>query len=436
MRNNNLCFKTDGYKPSHYKQFPKNMTKSSYYMESRSDDVNLLFFGLQAIIKKHLLCAPKHKDVNEANKFYTNYGVPFNKEGWMDIADLGFLPLEIKAVPEGMQVPSQTALLRVENTDDRFGWLPGYLEDLFLHTWYPTTVATISKQCKNVIMDYLVKTGDPNSIMFKLHDFGYRGTSSHESAEIGAMAHLVNFMGTDTIAGILAAQEYYNTTEMLGFSIPAAEHSTITSWLKENETEAYKNMLNQFANPGKILAVVSDSYDFWNAIDNVWGKELKQQVLDSGATLVIRPDSGDPAEVVLEAVKRLDKAFGSELNDKKYKVLNPAVRLLQGDGIDVNTLPVILDTLTSAGYSADNVAVGMGGGLLQQCDRDTFKFAQKMSACVVDGEWRDVYKQPVDAPWKTSKKGRQENPLFRTIFKDGELLIDEDFQTIRDRSNK
>jgi nicotinamide phosphoribosyltransferase len=231
-----------------------------------------------------------------------------------------------------------------------------------------------------------------------------------ESAGIGAAAHLVNFMGTDTITGVLFAREYYNAG-VSGFSIPAAEHSTITSWGRDGEVDAYRNMLTQFARPGTILAVVSDSYDIYNAASELWGEELRQQVIDSGATVVIRPDSGDPVEVNRKLVEILGDKFGYTTNSKGFKVLNN-VRLIQGDGINELTVRSILGTFMAMGWSADNIAFGMGGALLQQLDRDTLKFAMKCSSMQTvrwphsDPMWYDVVKDPITDSGKKSKAGR------------------------------
>jgi nicotinamide phosphoribosyltransferase len=250
----------------------------------------------------------------------------------------------------------------------------------------------------------LEKSGDPSTIDFKLHDFGARGVSSMESAGIGSAAHLVNFMGTDTISGVLFAREYYNAG-IAGFSIPAAEHSTITSWGRDNEVKAYSNMVSQFGKPGALLAVVSDSYDIYEAC-RMWSTELKQQVIDSGATVVIRPDSGDPVEVLPKMMRILGEGFGYTTNAKGYKVLNN-VRLLWGDGINQLSVRSILGVVVDLnGWSIDNLAFGMGGALLQQLDRDTQQFAMKCSAAEINGEWVDVFKDPITDSGKVSKKGR------------------------------
>jgi nicotinamide phosphoribosyltransferase len=417
----NLILNTDSYKVSMFKQYPLGTTGVYSYIESRGGRYDrTVFFGLQAFIKEYLLEPITQADIDIADEILTAHGEPFNREGWEYIlsAHGGYLPVVIRAVPEGTVVPVKNVLATIENTDPKAFWLTTWLETALLRAvWYGTTVATQSYTIKQVIIDYLERTGDPSTIDFKLHDFGARGVSSLESAGIGAAAHLVNFMGTDTISGILFAREYYNAG-IAGFSIPAMEHSTVTSWGREGEVDAYRNMLTQFARPGTILAVVSDSYDIYNAASKLWGEELRQQVIDSGATVVIRPDSGDPVEVNRKLIEILGSKFGYTTNSKGFKVLNN-VRLIQGDGINELTVRSILGAFMAMGWSADNIAFGMGGALLQIVDRDTQKFAMKCSAMsrdvwVEDGdlgsgwktEWRDVVKDPITDPGKKSKAGR------------------------------
>jgi nicotinamide phosphoribosyltransferase len=374
---------------------------------------------------------------------------------------MGYLPVVIKSVPEGTIVPVKNVLATIENTDPECFWLTTWLETSLLRAiWYPTTVASQSWKIKQVILDALEKTGDPSLIDFKLHDFGARGVSSLESAGIGGAAHMVNFMGSDTITGVLYAREFYNAG-IAAFSIPAAEHSTITSWGRNNEVKAYENMLKQFAKPGTILAIVSDSYDIYNAVDKLWGEELRQQVIDSGATVVIRPDSGDPDIVCRHLVQKLDAKFGSTVNSKGFRVLNN-VRLIQGDGVNENTIRTILGSFQAYGYSADNIAFGMGGALLQQVDRDTQKFAMKCSSALVNGEWVDVQKDPITDSGKKSKAGRVtlwkgggewvsavDQPkgwfdkgfgpftdVLEEVYRDGKLVKDISFDEVRANARK
>ena len=455
-----ILLNTDSYKASMFVQYPENTETVFSYIESRGGKYDeTVFFGLQAFIKEYLLEPITMADIDEAEAVWSAHGEPFNREGWEYIVNWhnGFLPIRIKAAPEGTVIPTHNIMVSVENTDPKCFWLTTYLETALLRAiWYPVTVATNSREIKKVITKFMVETGgDLAGLNFKLHDFGARGASSNESAMIGGMAHLVNFMGTDTIAAVVGAKRYYDEP-VAAFSIPAAEHSTITSWGRENEAKAYANMLKQFAKQGSILAVVSDSYDIFNAVENLWGGELREEVINSGATLVVRPDSGDPVEVVTKVVKLLDSKFGSTVNAKGYKLLNH-VRVIQGDGINIDSVTAILESLKSNGFCADNVAFGMGGALLQAPQRDDQKFAMKCSAALINGEWVDVYKDPITDHGKRSKKGRlglvyecgigscgfhtvpediaeKRGNVLQTVFEDGELLIEDTFANIRKRA--
>ena len=404
----NIILNTDSYKVSMFKQYPVGTTGVYSYIESRGGRYDrTVFFGLQAFIKEYLLEPITQADIDVADKILTAHGVPFNRAGWQYILDKhnGYLPVVIRAVPEGTVVPVSNVLATIENTDPECFWLTTWLETSLLRAvWYGTTVATQSYTIKKVIAEYLEKTGDPSGIDFKLHDFGARGVSSFESAGIGGAGHLINFMGTDTITGILYAMEYYDA-DVCGYSIPAMEHSTVTSWGRENEVESYRNMLKQYGKPGQPVAFVSDSYDIFNAASKLWGEELRDEVIASGAVVVIRPDSGDPIAVNKELVQILDMKFGSVKNSKGFKVLNN-VHLIQGDGVNELTIRGILGAFMALGYSADNIAFGMGGALLQIVDRDTQRFAMKCSSVQINGVWQDVVKDPVTDSGKRSKGGR------------------------------
>lgn len=411
MIRNNILTLTDSYKISHYKQYPAGTTDIYSYFESRGGKFNeVTFFGLQYMLKEYLQGAVVTREkIDEAEKIYAkHFGTAnlFYKEGWEYILNVhgGKLPVRIKAVAEGSVIPTHNVMMTVENTDPKCFWLTNFLETLLVQVWYGCTVATQSREIKKLIAKYLEATGDPALIDFKLHDFGFRGVSSVEGASIGGAAHLLNFKGTDTIAGLTFIQDFYNTDDVFGFSIPASEHSTITSWGRENEVKAYDNMLTQYSEG--LVAVVSDSYDIYNACEKLWGEALKDKILNRQGTLVVRPDSGKPKEVVLKVVQILGEKLGYTTNAKGYKVLNPHIRVIQGDGVDYHSIGEILDTLNGAGWSADNVGFGMGGGLLQKLDRDTQKFAFKCSAAIVNGEERAVFKDPITDQGKRSKKGR------------------------------
>jgi nicotinamide phosphoribosyltransferase len=366
--------------------------------------------GLQYIVKSNF--AGKVftlEDIEEARKFAEQHfsGNPkcFNYEGWKSLYAKygGILPLRIKAVKEGSLVGAQNAIITVENTDPEFYWLTNWAESVLLQVWYPVTVATLSRAIKQIIGEALVRTGDPSLLGFKLHDFGFRGVSSRESAAIGGAAHLFNFLGTDNIPAIELLQQYY-CAGMAGLSIPASEHSTITAWGREREVDAYENILDNV--PERIVACVSDSYDIYNAVRNFWGGKLRKKVMQRNGTLVIRPDSGD-AVVVLEQIFHIAaEKFGYEVNRKGWKVISPKVRFIQGDGVNYHTIQNMISQLTRKGWSMDNWSFGMGGALLQQLNRDTLRFALKCSAIDIDGQWHDVYKQPVTDPGKDSRAGR------------------------------
>ena len=456
----NILLDVDSYKASHFLQYPPGATHVSSYVESRGGAYDsTLFFGLQAWIKERLLTPFTRADIDEAEEFWAAHGEPFARRGWEHIltAHGGLLPLRIEALAEGTVAPVRTVLAQAVNTDPAVPWLTSYVETAMLRAiWYPTTVATRSKAIRGIILAALERTSeDPQGqIAFKLHDFGARGVSSRQSAGLGGAAHLVNFMGTDTVSGALCARRFYGEP-MAGFSIPAAEHSTITAWGREGEAAAYANMLARFGGPGKLVAVVSDSYDVFHAVKEIWGKRLKAEVEASCGTLVVRPDSGDPTTVPVEIVALLAEAFGARVNAKGYRVLSDRVRVIQGDGINEQSIAAILDNLTARGFSADNVAFGMGGQLLQALDRDTLKFAMKASAIRLgEGAWRDVWKKPATDAGKSSKPGRlavverdgapvtiRENELragernrLEPVYENGRLLRDQSFADIRARA--
>ncbi len=456
---------TDSYKASHYKQYPPGTTKVYSFLQSRVgarwDET--VWVGLQYFLRAYLseaavaASAPEFVRDFELLNAHLGPGIA-NIDGWHHLyAKHGHrLPLRIKAVAEGTVVPTDNVLMTVENTDPDFYWLTNYVESLLVQTWYPSTVATQSRIMKRVLAQYLDETGTPGDIEFKLHDFGLRGSTSPESAALGGFAHLVNFKGTDTMPALQIARDHYGCN-MAGFSIPAAEHSTITSWGKEHECDAYANMLDQY--PTGLVAVVSDSYDIFHACQQHWGTTLRERVLSRDGTLVIRPDSGEPVSVLRRVLAILKDRFGATLNDKGYWVLNPKVRVIQGDGIDLASMTEILRDLKATrvdghGWSADNLAFGSGGGLLQKdLTRDTQRIAFKASYVEGDGWRRDVMKSPITDPYKISKAGRfaltrdehgyhtcsegqigERDNLLRTVFENGVLFNEERLDDIRARA--
>jgi len=454
--------RTDSYKASHFLQYPKGATRVSSYIEPRGGEFEeVVFFGLQAFIKEYLMTPITQADVEAAKNLFEAHGEPFNYEGWMQIAELpnGKLPIEIKALPEGTVTQPGIPQVQVVNTDPRFPWLTSYVETALLRAvWYPSTVATLSRRAKQVIYAGLEMTAeDPDAeIGFKLHDFGARGATCSEAAMLGGMGHLVNFMGTDTVEGLVGAIAYYNADGPVGFSIPATEHSTVTSWGRDGELAMFRNLLEQ--HPTGLVACVSDSYDVFKATRNYWGKELKDVVLAREGTLVVRPDSGNPTTMPLDIIEILMEQFGYTVNSKGYKVLPDQVRVIQGDGMTIETIIQLCLNAEERKISVSNFAVGMGGGLLQKVDRDTCKYAMKANAIEIDGVWQDVFKDPITDQGKKSKRGQQVVLLIdgeyvarkvddmptnmghgiadqlRTVYVDGVLKADDDFDTIRQRA--
>lgn len=458
----NTIENTDSYKIAHWAMLPPGAKHLLSYLEPRAgaQHEEICFFGLQQQLKRFFVgdvvdraCIDRAETL-----FAEHFGNPavFNRQVWENVVtrNNGRLPISIRAVPEGTVVPANNALLTIEDIGEEFNTacMNTYVETMLMHNWYPTTVATQSREMKKIILRYLHETGTPELIDFKLHDFGFRGVTCLEQAAIGGAAHLVNFKGTDTMIAVKFIRHFYNTMAMAGFSIPAAEHSTITSWGQKNEGKAYRNILERF--PTGFVAIVIDSYDMYRAAEKIIGEELKDLVLARDGVLVVRPDSGDPTETIVKLLDILGRVFGYEINQKDYKVLHPKIRVIQGDGIYFHTLEPILESLKKAKWSADNVAFGSGGGLLQKVDRDTERFALKCSAVKIGLEWSDVFKNPATDTTKASKRGKlilfkDENGRYQTrtvdridvpenqlveVFRNGELLKEYTFEDIRARA--
>ena len=463
---------TDAYKLSHHPQYAENADAMISYIESRGGKYDrVLFFGLQLILKEYFLRPLTHEQVDNIIKWETEHMMG-NITDDLEIALRtvvdeydGKLPVLIKAVPEGTIVPVKNVLMTIETSvpDRRIFSLVSYFETKLLRLWSPTTVATTSYHLRQQILEKLKITSvDPMAgIAFMLHDFGSRGASSFETAAFAGAGHLVSFMGSDTTVAIMAAELGYGEP-MAAFSIPASEHSTTTSRGVDGEESLVQAMFDNYAKPGAIFATVADSYDVLRFIREITPK-FKSRLIESGATWVIRPDSGDPVEMPIKCVIELEKIFGSTRNKKGYKVLNN-VKVIQGDGIGPEEVSKIMERLIEQGYCVSNCAFGLGGSLLQKNNRDTQKFSLKCSAIRVNGKWLEVYKNPAvyDKDWnkvegaesfKKSKRGQLElvrnvntnefitveinegspvqlnvthpwEVMLEPVFKDGELLRD------------
>lgn len=432
----NLMILTDSYKVSHWKLIPPGTSHIYSYMESRGGDFpdSVEFFGLQYLIKKYL-CGVQvtEEKLKEATEYWAEHfgrGGVFNEAGWRRILERhgGRLPVIIRAVPEGTVLPSRNVVITIVNTDPELPWLGQWIETIITSfDWSGSTVGTYSRECKRVILRYLEDTGDPSLISFKLHDFGMRGVSSIESGALGAAAHLTNFMGTDTATGPLLTKKYYHS-KMTGFSIVATEHSVVTAWGKENECDAYRHLI--MVEPTGTIACVMDSYDIEVAVRDMLGVELHDEIMARDGTFVVRPDSGYPPDMVVRILNILGDKFGFTTNAKGFKVLDPHIRVIQGDGLNISMLEEVLSAMRSADWSADNVAFGMGGALLQNHTRDDLKWAFKASSIIVEGIERDVYKRPVTDWSKGSKPGRLK--LVKVLMADDDGKQRFTYKTLRD----
>jgi len=457
----NIPMMTDSYKVTHHGMYPDGTEEVYSYFESRTGArwPYSVFFGLQYLLKSYFTGEVVTREmIEEAAQFcelHFSDESQFNREGWELILDDhdGRLPVEIRAVPEGTVVGESNVLLTIRNTDPDCYWLTNHLETMLVQLWHACTVATSSTAQYLKLKDTAIKTGsDLNGLPFKLHDFGFRGSTCYEAAALGGAGHLIPFMGTDNIAAISLIKQFYNRSSdvawMPAFSIPAAEHSTITA--HEDEVDAYRQILERYPR----ASVVSDSYDYKHAVAHIWGGqfnlEIKSRLKEKPDNLlVIRPDSGDPRENVLWTLETLAKKFGFALNDKGFKSLPPGLAIIQGDGIDPETLGEIADALAENEWTIDSVVFGSGGGLLQKFNRDTQRFAMKASSVRVYGGYRQVSKAPKTDMTKASKAGklklvdsqaggfvtvREDDPRadrLQTVFRDGELMVDIDFGEVR-----
>lgn len=467
MISKNLICAGDSYKFTHHKQYPMGTEVVYSYFEARKGAKydETVFYGLQKILIDWLEgSAITQSNINQAKTLSnTHFGSEdvFDNEMWSYIANElgGKLPLRIKAVAEGTPIPIDNVLMVIENTDDKCFALTSFLETIITHIWYASTVATKSRNIKKFMLGLMEKSSDNiGALLFMLHDFAYRGVSSHESAGIGASAHLLSFLGTDTIAGMICAMEYYNADlDGLAYSVPASEHSVMCSELRNGESTVVKQILEAY--PTGIVSIVADTYDIESFVTNIIGGEFKELIQNRDGKVVIRPDSprfkGDTAaDQVIWLVELLGGIFGYTVNSKEYKVLSPVCGVIYGDGLQEDDIVDIYTKLVDAGWSAENCVVGMGGGLLQRgIHRDVQRFAFKASAMKVNGEWRDVYKCPKDTT-KTSKRGRlkliivdgayktvaeDEYPEYedqlQLVFENGEIIRRYDYDEIRENAS-
>lgn len=466
----NNIIDTDSYKMSHFLQYPDGMELMTSYLEARGGEFDTCtLFGLQVIIHKYLAKQFTLKDVDDAELFAISHGEPFYREGWLHILNRynGMMPVKIRAIPEGLVIPVHNVIMTIESVRDPMCfWITNWLETMLSRVWYPSVVATTSREVKKVWKHYLDMSSDSpdDEIGFKHHDFGSRGVTCQEQAMLGGAAHLLSFFGSDTLAGVTCANHYYDCA-MSGFSIPATEHSTMTVFGREGERDAIKRwiqktLVERTTPPSipKLSACVGDSYDIFDFVRTICSNDIASMIQKSGGTLVIRPDSGNPLDVLPAILNIFEKYLpvGEITNNTKgFKLLPQYLRVIWGDGINRRSMKEILRSITEMGWSASNIAFGSGGGLLQDVNRDTQKFAFKCSYAEINRMPIDVRKDPVTDPGKRSKAGRLDlvmtsdgqyktivldvgieshpNSVMITVFENGHITNNATFDEIRTR---
>lgn len=464
-----IAILTDSYKAGHFSQYPE-CKEMVAYGEFRKpyegmEDERIVFYGIRYLVENFLNKQWTERDVELAADFYSTHNVlateyPFPKDLFLKIVHEhnGYFPITLEALPEGSIIYPHTPVYQI-TANGEFARLVTFMETILTQVWYPSTVATLSKHTKQMIFEAFECSVDEEMYFLlnsRLHDFGFRGCTSVEQSIIGGLAHLVNFEGSDTMSACFYGQYELNNGKPIASSIPATEHSVMTSW--ETELDAVLNMVEKHGHG--LFATVGDSYDWDNFLHTVLPRVVPL-VKEKGGTHVVRPDSGEPVECVLKALDACAEYYGYTLNSKGFKVLNNSA-VIQGDGIDYSIIKKILKAVLEAGYSAQNVAFGMGGGLLQKLNRDTMSFATKLCRIVYeDGTPRDVMKTPKTDYDKFSLPGRLqvlkqkgvataypspaqwenrliEDSLLKVVYDHGPVKdrIWDDFDTIRERTER
>jgi nicotinamide phosphoribosyltransferase len=429
----NPLMSIDFYKADHRRQYPKgteyvyaNFTPRSSRLANLLEgyDERVVVIGVQAYIKRILIdqwnqeffAKPKQEVVSKyKRRMDTSLGegaVPI--EHIEALYDLGYLPLKIKSLPEGSRVNIRVPMFTVVNTLPEFFWLTNYIEtSISAEIWKPCTTATIAYEYKRLLTDYAVQTGAPlDFIPVQAHDFSSRGMSGMLDAAASGIGHLANFIGTDTVAAIDYAEDYYGIDGVVGVSVPATEHSVMCMGEKDNEIDTFKRLINDLY-PSGVVSIVSDTWDFWKVISE-YTKVLKQDILNRQpnaiglAKVVFRPDSGDPVKVICGdadatpgtpefkgAAECLWDIFGGTTTDNGYKLLNERVGLIYGDSITLQRAQAILKGLKAKGFASTNIVFGIGSYTYQHLTRDTFGFAIKATWGQVNGQGREIFKDPI-----------------------------------------
>lgn len=472
----NPLFLTDGYKTGHHQQYPKGTTlvysnftpRSNKYGPKGCDRV--VSFGQQMVMQqlhdlfqRDFFSQPKERACGEMKQELSMYlGMDYDTSHFEALHDLGYLPIEVRSLTEGTLVPIKVPVLTIYNTHPDFYWLTNYLETILSNLmWKPMTSATIAHQYRKVLTKWMEKTDKDNAwfIDWQGHDFSMRGMDSVEAVISSGIGHLTSFSGTDSLPAIYGARKYYGAEGFVAGSVPATEHSVMCAGGKEDEESTFRRLLETY--PKGILSVVSDTWDLWKVCtEHV--VSLREEILARDGKLVIRPDSGDPSDILCGLNTRPDMCsaeqamhpsfrgviellwdvFGGTINEQGYKVLDPHIGAIYGDSITIERADEICRRLVSKGFASTNVVLGIGSFTYQFNTRDTFGFAMKATYCKINGEGREIFKDPITddgtkksatgllyvtrdeysgdyvlmdrVDWETSKGGE-----LKTIYRDG-----------------
>ena len=412
----NPAIMADSYKATHYLQYPAAQLMVAYAefrppFNRDASDTRLVWYGLRYVVEHHIQRRWTVEDVDDAAHFYATHNaahspMPFPRDLFLRFIREhgGWFPVRIEALPEGTVAHVHTPVFQIYALDE-YAQLVTFLETLLTQVWYGTTVATLSRRTKAAVAKAFDRSVDDSRravLDHMLHDFGMRGCTSVEQGIIGGCAHLLSFRGSDTMTAGYYAQKRLNGGRPVSESIPASEHSVMTAW--PDERQAFERMIEQFGGEGCMFSIVADSYDYVHALTHLLPAVAALHTR-RGGMMIIRPDSGDPVECVLQALRAGEKVFGVDVNGKGYKVLR-SMGVIQGDGINYDVVVKLCEAVMEAGFSVQSVAFGMGGGLLQKVNRDTMSFATKLSYLIdADGHERNVMKRPKHEGAKTSLPG-------------------------------
>ena len=475
---------TDGYKTGHHQQYPKgteevysNWTpRSNKYAPKDCDKV--VSFGQQYVFKwlhdyfyDNFFSKPKAQICNELKEELSLYlGTEYNVTHYEELHDLQYLPIKVKTLPEGVEVPIKVPMVTVVNTDKNFYWITNFLETILsTMLWQPMTSASIALRYKRIFKDWVLKTDKKNVafIDFQGHDFSMRGMGGLQSAISSGMGHGAVFLGSDTLPVISSLRKYYKAEGFVVGSVNATEHSVMCAGTKDDEIGTFRTLMNTY--PSGILSVVSDTWDLWKVLTD-YLPQLKEEVLARDGKLVIRPDSGDPVDIICGENRKLegdlpkDKGvvellwdiFGGTINEQGFKVLDSHIGAIYGDSITTERAENICQRLHDKGFASTNVVLGIGSFTYQFNTRDTFGFAMKATSVVVNGERREIFKDPItDDGIKKSAKGlirvdkvndeyvlvdqvslEEENRgELKVIYEDGKFVNQVTLQEIRERVN-